>query len=418
MAAIIQLKPVTGVPVARRLSANPRDPAFFQNPYAFYARLHGENPDFFWEEYGHWCFAGFREVSALLRDKRFGRDILHVTTREALGMPAPKPHTADFDFTEKYSLLNLEPPVHTRLRTLVNRAFVSRHVEQLRPRIERLANELIDGFAADGEVELLKAFAAPVPAIVIAEMIGLPAEMATQLLAWSNRMVAMYMFGVSEATEHDANAAALAFTDYLKTVIAERRKAPRSDLLTHMLTAEIDGEKLSEGEVISTAILLLNAGHEATVHTTGNGIKAILESGIDPKTLFADDAQTEATVEECLRFDAPLHMFTRYALSDLEFNGIALRQGDVIGMMLGAANRDPARFVDAGRFDPFRSDGANVSFGAGIHFCIGAPLARIEMQVAIKTLFDRLPNLRLATPPVYKDVYHFHGLDRLDVSWR
>uniref|UniRef100_UPI0037C054E8 cytochrome P450 n=1 Tax=Devosia sp. TaxID=1871048 RepID=UPI0037C054E8 len=340
MAAILQLKPVTGVPVARRASANPRDPEFFQNPYVFYSRLHAENPDFFWDEYGHWCFAGFKEVSALLRDKRFGRDILHVATREELGMPEPKPHTADFDLTEKYSLLNLEPPVHTRLRTLVNRAFVSRHVEQLRPRIERLANELIDGFVDDGEVELLKAFAAPVPAVVIAEMIGLPAEMANQLLAWSNRMVAMYMFGVSEATEHDANAAALAFTDYLKTVIAERRKAPKSDLLSHMLTAEIDGEKLSEGEVISTAILLLNAGHEATVNTTGNGIKAILESGLDPKKLFSDDAQTEATVEECLRFDAPLHMFTRYALSDLEFNGIPLRKGDVIGMMLGAANRD------------------------------------------------------------------------------
>lgn len=418
MAAILQLKPVTGVPVARRASANPRDPDFFQNPYVFYSRLHAENPDFFWDEYGHWCFAGFKEVSALLRDKRFGRDILHVATREELGMPEPKPHTADFDLTEKYSLLNLEPPVHTRLRTLVNRAFVSRHVEQLRPRIERLANELIDGFVDDGEVELLKAFAAPVPAVVIAEMIGLPAEMANQLLAWSNRMVAMYMFGVSEATEHDANAAALAFTDYLKTVIAERRKAPKSDLLSHMLTAEIDGEKLSEGEVISTAILLLNAGHEATVHTTGNGIKAILESGLDPKKLFSDDAQTEATVEECLRFDAPLHMFTRYALSDLEFNGIPLRKGDVIGMMLGAANRDPARFANAGSFDPFRTDGANVSFGAGIHFCIGAPLARIEMQVAMKTLFDRLPKLRLASPPVYKDVYHFHGLDRLDVTWR
>jgi len=418
MAAILQLKPVTGVPVARRASANPRDPEFFQNPYVFYSRLHAENPDFFWDEYGHWCFAGFKEVSALLRDKRFGRDILHVATREELGMPEPKPHTADFDLTEKYSLLNLEPPVHTRLRTLVNRAFVSRHVEQLRPRIERLANELINGFVDDGEVELLKAFAAPVPAVVIAEMIGLPAEMANQLLAWSNRMVAMYMFGVSEATEHDANAAALAFTDYLKTVIADRRKAPKSDLLSHMLTAEIDGEKLSEGEVISTAILLLNAGHEATVHTTGNGIKAILESGLDPKKLFSDDAQTEATVEECLRFDAPLHMFTRYALSDLEFNGIPLRKGDVIGMMLGAANRDPDRFANAGSFDPFRTDGANVSFGAGIHFCIGAPLARIEMQVAMKTLFDRLPKLRLASPPVYKDVYHFHGLDRLDVTWR
>ena len=419
MAAILQLKPVTGVPDTRRYSAKPRDPVFFQDPYAFYASLHAENPVFFWEEYGHWCFAGFKDVNALLRDKRFGREILHVATREELGMPEPKPHVADFDLTERYSLLNLEPPDHTRLRTLVNRAFVSRNVEALRPRIEKLANELIDGFEADGEVELLKSFAAPLPAIIIAEMIGLPAESAPQLLAWSNRMVAMYMFGVTEPTEHDANAASRDFVDYLRAIIAERRKAPKGDLLTHMLTAEINGEKLTEDEVVSTAILLLNAGHEATVHTTGNGVKAILESGFAPKTLFATEKQTEATVEECIRFDAPLHMFTRYALSDLELEGgLTLRKGDVIGLMLGAANRDPSRFADPGSFDPFRTDGANVSFGAGIHFCIGAPLARIEMQVAMKTLFDRLPNLRLKETPVYKDVYHFHGLDTLPVTWR
>ena len=405
-------------PGARRASAQPRDPAFYQNPYAFYADLHAAAPTFVWENYGHWCFAGFKEVNALLRDERFGRQILHVATRQQLGMPEPKPHTAAFDQTEKYSLLTLEPPAHTRLRTLVNRAFVSRHVEQLRPRIVALANELVDSFAARGSVELLKAFAAPVPAIVIAEIIGLPAAMAPQLLDWSNRMVAMYMFGVTEATEHDANQAALDFMDYLRTVIAERRKQPREDLLTHMLTADPDGQKLSDEEVISTTILLLNAGHEATVHTTGNGVKAILESGIDAQRLFATEEQTAATVEECLRYDAPLHMFTRYALSDIELEGgIALKLGDTVGLMLAAANRDPRRFADASVFDPFRTDGANVSFGAGIHFCIGAPLARIELQVAIKTLFERLPKLRLADAPQYKNVYHFHGLDRLDVAW-
>ena len=398
-------------------TADPRDPAFFQNPYAFYAGLHAAAPRFVWENYGHICFAGFKDVSLLLRDKRFGRQILHVATREELGLPEPKPHTAAFDQTEKYSLLALEPPAHTRLRNLVNRAFVSRHVEQLRPRIERLANEIIDDLEPQGGTELIKSFAAPIPAIVIAEMIGLPAEMAPQLLNWSNRMVAMYMFGVTHETELDANQASIDFMDYLRSVIAERRKAPREDLLTHMLTSEIDGQKLSEDEVISTAILLLNAGHEATVHTTGNGVKTILESGLDPETLFAGDKQTEATVEECLRYDAPLHMFTRYALSDTEYEGLRFKRGDTIGLMLGAANRDPSRFADAGRFDPFRTDGQNVSFGAGIHFCIGAPLARIELQVSLATLFRRLPNLRLASEPSYNNVYHFHGLERLDVAW-
>lgn len=294
---------------------------------------------------------------------------------------------------------------------------MSRHVEQLRPRIVKLANEMIDSFETEDSVDLIKTFAAPIPAIVIAEMIGLPADSAPQLLAWSNRMVAMYMFGVSHETELDANQASADFMHYLRAIIAERRKQPREDLLSHMLTSDRDGDRLTDDEVMSTAILLLNAGHEATVHTTGNGVKSILESGIDPATLFANEKQTEATIEECLRFDAPLHMFTRYALSDLEFNGINLRKGDVVGLMLGAANRDPARFANANSFDPFRTDGANVSFGAGIHFCIGAPLARIELQVAFNELFRRLPRLRLAEAPKYNDVYHFHGLDKLMVRW-
>jgi cytochrome P450 len=418
MAAITQLKPITDVPAHRRASAEPQDPVFYQNPYAFYDQLHAGNSSFFWEQYGHWCFAGFKEVSALLRDKRFGREILHVATREELGMPEPKPHTAAFDLTEKYSLLNLEPPGHTRLRTLVNRAFVSRHVEQLRPRIIKLANEMIDGFEGKDSVDLITAFAAPIPAIVIAEMIGLPAESAPSLLNWSNRMVQMYMFGVSHETELDANQASQDFMDFVAEAIAERRKRPTEDLLSHMLTSERGGDRLSDDEVMSTAILLLNAGHEATVHTTGNGVKSILQSGIDPVTLFSSDAQTEATVEECLRFDAPLHMFTRYALEELEFEGIHFRKGDVMGMMLGAANRDPRRFANANTFDPFRTDGANVSFGAGIHFCIGAPLARIELQVAFSELFRRLPKLRLAEEPRYNNVYHFHGLEKLMVSWR
>jgi cytochrome P450 len=418
MAAILQTRPITDVPAALERSADPRDPQFFQNPYDFYGDLHAEAPRFFWAQYGHWCFAGFKDVSALLRDKRFGRQILHLMSREDLGMPPPKAHTAAFDATERYTLLNLEPPDHTRLRALVNRAFVSRNVEQLRPRIERLANELIDSFEPQGHAELLRSFAVPIPAVVIAEMIGMPAEMAMQLVDWSNRMVAMYMYGVTYETELDANQASIEFIAYIRELIAARRANPREDLLTHMLTGEVNGEKLTDDEVISTTILLLNAGHEATVHTTGNAVKAIIESGLDPKTLFASEKQTEATVEECLRFDAPLHMFTRYALQDVELEGgLSFRQGEVIGLMLGAANRDPARFSEPNRFDPFRTDGANVSFGAGIHFCIGAPLARIELQESMRVLFTRLPNLRLAKVPRYLDGYHFHGLERLDVAW-
>jgi cytochrome P450 len=189
-----------------------------------------------------------------------------------------------------------------------------------------------------------------------------------------------------------------------------RRHEPRDDLLTQLIAAEQEGQKLSTDELVTTAILLLNAGHEATVHALGNGIKALLERGLrgdgDPRL-----------VEELLRYDAPLHLFTRYALEDVEFAGISLRQGEEIGLLLGAANRDPARFPDPDHFDPRREPCPHVSFGAGIHFCVGAPLARLEMQIALPILFERLPRLGLAEQPRYRDSYHFHGLERLDVTF-
>lgn len=402
----------------RRVICDPRNLEFVQNPYQLYESLYENTPQFFWENYGHWCFAGWDDVSALLRDKRFGRQILHVATRDELGIPEPKPHLQDFDRVEAHSLLGLEPPEHTRLRLLVNRAFVSRQVENLRPKIHTLANQLVDDMLAKGEAELITDFAAPLPVFIIAEMLGIPTEMGPQLLNWSNRMVQMYMFTPTAQTEHDANAAARDFADYLKTVIAQKRTNPGTDLISHMLTTEVRGDALNEDELISTIILLLNAGHEATVHQAGNAVKTILESGLSPAELFATPQSTEAVVEECLRYDAPLHMFTRYALDDIDLgDGISLKKGDEIGLLLASANRDSKQFADAGQFMPQRSDGANVSFGAGIHFCIGAPLARIELQTALSVLFTRIPNLKLTQRPTYSDKYHFHGLDALQIGW-
>jgi cytochrome P450 len=391
-------------------TADPRDPALYTDPYRFYTEIHASGATtFFWEDYGFWCVAGFDDANALLRDRRFGR---------APGLPERTERIANWWETERWSLLAIDPPEHTQMRGLVNRAFLSRRIELLRPRILQLAGELIDGFADEGPVDLLPRYAAPLPAIVIAEMIGLPAEMAPQLLAWSNSMVKMYMFGVDDAVEAEADRAAEEFVAYLRGVLAERRVEPRPDLLSHMLDAEIDDERLTDAEVIATTILLLNAGHEATVHTTGNAVTTILRSGLDPAALFATDEQTEATVEECLRFDAPLHLFTRYALDDVELDGgLALRRGEQIGIMLGAANRDPRRFDRPDEFDPFRPDGGNVSFGAGIHFCIGAPLARLELTTSLRLLFERLPGLRLTGSPTYRDIFHFHGLHAVDVAW-
>ena len=402
-------------PETQRLRLSPRDPAFVQDPYVAYAAIQSISPTFFWEDYGLWCVSGHEAVNRLLRDRRFGRE-------NRWGAPivevAGRDHLADFDGIERHSLLEREPPVHTRLRGLVNRAFVSRQIERLRPRIEALAHGLIDGFASDRAVDLLPAFATPIPVTVIAEMLGVPVEMGPQLVDWSNRMVRMYTHRPGRAVQEDANAAARAFADHLRDYVGRRRAAPGDDLLSLLISASDGGERLSEDELITSVILLLNAGHEATVHQTGNAVKTVLEQGGDPRRFFGDAAATEATVEECLRYDAPLHMFTRYAYETVAIEpGVVLQPGEQVALLLGAANTDPAAFASPRSFDPGRGDQKNVTFGAGIHFCIGAPLARLELQVALKVLFTRLPGLRLAGAPVYRDNYHFHGLERLAVEW-
>lgn len=403
---------------SRRVSIDVRDPAFFRDPLPAYAALHAQCPAFFWEERQQWYFAGYDQVNGLLRDRRFGRQILHVATRDELGMPEPKPHLKDFDALEAHSLLELEPPAHTRLRTLVNRAFVSRQIEQLRPEIETLSHAVIDSFEKNGEVELLKTYAETIPVTIIARMLGIPVEAAPRLLDWSHRMVRMYVFNPSFETELDANQASAEFAAYLRDVIAEKRADPGDDLLTHMITSEKDGERLSDAELISTTVLLLNAGHEATVHQIGNAVRTILQSGLSPNELFATEEATERAIEECLRFAAPLHIFQRYALTDIELeNGIALKKGDKIGLMLGAANVDPQKFSAPDTFKPDRDEGPNVSFGAGLHFCIGAPLARLELRLSLPILFRRLPGMRFKHEPQVKDSFHFYGLERLDLVW-
>jgi cytochrome P450 len=392
----------------RSVDLDPRDAQFVQNPYPAYHAIRAVLPAFKWEQYGHWCFASHDDVSALLRDRRFGRQILHVASREELGWPEAPEHIKAFAEHETHSLLELEPPVHTRLRGLVNRAFLSRQVERLRPRLVSLCNDLIDGFEASGEVDLLPAYATPIPIIVICELLGAPVAMADQFLAWSHDHVAMYMAKRDRVVEDKAVIAVTAFSKYMRDLVRERRKKLGDDLLSELIRASDDQGKLSEDELVTTAILILNAGHEATVHSLGNAIKALLDNNLRENL-------NSSHVEEALRFDAPLHMFTRYALEDLTYKGIQLKKGELVGLMLGAANRDPSRFASPDVFAPSRSNIPHVSFGAGIHFCVGAPLARLEMEVALQVLFERLPSLQLASAPLYRDAYHFHGLEALRV---
>ena len=402
---------------ARTLSLDPRNATFTQDPYAVYAELHRAAPVFFWKEYGFWCVARYDGVNGLLRDRRLGRErpggyLAHVGARSDRG------RLGDFDRVEAGSMLELEPPVHTRLRGLVNRAFVSRQVERLRPQASIVAHALIDGFEAKREAELISAYATPLPVMLIAGLLGVPAEDGDQLVAWSNAMVRMYMHAPSAADEDAANAAARDFALYVREHAARKRREPADDLLSILVSASSDGDRLTEDELVSSVILILNAGHEATVHQTGNAIRLILAQGGNPQRFVSEPALAAATVGECLRRDAPLHMFTRYAYEPVEIaDGVILQPGEMVGLMLGAANTDPAAFADPLAFNPQRADQKTVAFGAGIHFCIGAPLARLEMQESLRAIFTRLPTLKLAETPLYRDAYHFHGLERLVARW-
>jgi cytochrome P450 len=385
------------------LSQSPTDPAFVQDPYPFYERARALGPLFHWQEFGLVCAPGQAAVGAILRDRRFGR-----ATPEAQRRPVPE-HLTPFYDLEAHSMLDLEPPAHTRLRGLVLRAFTSRRIAALAPEIAQLCQTLLD--RTSGEFDLVDAYARPLPVIVIARLLGVPEEMADDLLGWSNAMVAMYQARRTAGIEHEAAAAARDFAAFLRGYIAERRSRPADDLLTHLIGAEADGDRLSTDEMISTCVLLLNAGHEATVHTLGNGVKALIEARTPRAAL--DAGAIEGTVEEVLRFDPPLHLFTRWVYEEAEMAGHVFRPGDQVGLLLAAANRDPAQWERPARFDPGRIPKPNVSFGAGIHFCVGAPLARLELQVALPALFARYPQLRIAAKPRYANLYHFHGLERL-----
>ena len=384
---------------------SPTDPVFVQDPYPAYDRARAVAPLVWWTHYQMPAAMDHATVNALLRDRRFGREC----PAELAG--AIPDHLRAFYAVEAHSMLELDPPRHTRLRGLVLRGFTSRRIKELAPEIKALATQLARDLP-QGPVDVLAAYATPLPVIVIARLLGVPDSLALQLLAWSNAMVAMYQARRNRAIEDAAATAAQEFSDFLRGYVEERRAQPADDLITHLIAAEEEGEKLSTDELITTCILLLNAGHEATVHTLGNGLKALLQTGTQNVAL----ADMDLAVEEILRHDPPLHMFTRYALEPVTIHGHEFQRGDQVALMLGAANRDPAVWDAADRFDPARPAKPHTSFGAGVHFCVGAPLARLELRIGLTTLLRMYPNLRMVEPARYADLYHFHGLERLIVE--
>ncbi|MFP3383841.1 cytochrome P450 [Tritonibacter sp. SIMBA_163] len=392
----------------KTLTQSPTEPDFVQNPYPFYDAARASGKIGYWQDYKMAAAFSHDAVHMLLRDRRFGREIPAEMASEG---PA---HLAPFLAVEAHSMLDAEPPRHTRLRKLVMRAFTSREIKALAPGLETLCHDLIDAFPQDAPFDLLTDYCTQVPVIAICRLLGVPEEMAPQLLDWSHKMVAMYQASKTPETEHAAARASQEFMDFLRVYVEQRRSTPGEDLITRLIQAEEDGESLTTDELIGTCILLLNAGHEATVHSLGNGVKTMLQKGWQPDWLVPEGIS--GLVEEILRYDPPLHMFTRYAYEEVEIFGHAFRRGDQVALMLAAANRDPEALERADQFDPTRPAKVNKSFGGGLHFCVGAPLARMEMEIALPILFARCPDLKLAAEPVFSNSYHFHGLTQLLVT--
>ncbi len=392
----------------RQFSIDPKSPDCYRNPYAIYEALQAIQGPCYWQNYKMWCVSEFDQVDKILKSSQFAR---LPSTGES---PAYPPHLNHFATVERFSLLALEAPEHTRLRRKLNRSFVVRELDKLVPMIEQTANNCIDRLLQHKNAELLQDYATPIPVRVIAGMLGVPIEESQQLLDWSHAMVKVYTMQQSLEDEHAANIAAREFNDRLMELIVAKRSTPSND----MLSSWIHEHELNNEELVSLAVLLLNAGHEASVHQMGNAIKLLLEHPEHQRYLLQSDQHADDIVTEIMRFDPPLHLFTRYAQNDIAIGGdITLKKDEQVALLLAAANRDPNRFTKANQFIPQRTDGAHLSLGSGSHFCLGAYLAKLELRIGLQVLFSSLPDLTLTAPVEYKDSYHFHGLEKLEVHW-
>jgi cytochrome P450 len=391
---------------------DPRDPVFLADPYPVFAELRAAGPVHWHEALGLHVAVSHAACDAVLRDRSLGRLWRDREPAEAF---------AAFNLLHRTSMLENEPPTHTRLRRLVAGAFGRGHVERLRSTVDDLADRLVADLAAQiadaGRGDLLGTVAEPFPVEVIAELIGVPPADRRLLQPWSNAIVKMYEYGLSEKRRRAAETAAAEFVAYLRAVVADRRARPRDDdLVTDLVRASDQGEKLSEDEVVGTCVLLLMAGHEATVNVVGNGVNALLRNPAEWRRVVEDPALVPAAAEEMIRYDAPLQLFERTATRDVEVAGTVIPEGRKVAALLGAANRDPAAFDEPDRFDAGRPRNPHLGFGAGIHFCLGAPLARIEVQSVLAALVRRLPGLVLAGEPRRRPEFVIRGFTRLPVS--
>ena len=406
---------------------NLNDPNFIRDPYPILGELR-EGPGVFFDPvWKKLFFTRHQDIAALLKDRRLGRSITHILSRDELGWPPANPRQKPFDDFQALHMLDREPPDHTRLRSLVQRAFTQSRVENLRSRIEGIVNGMLDKLEARASFDVHADLAEPLPVLVIAELLGVPEEFRAKLRPWSADIVKLYELGYSETQMDAASNAVLEFSQMLRELVEARRLEPQDDLISALVAVEEQGVKLTEDELIANCILFLNAGHEATVNGTTSAVQALCHNpqALERLALEADHQPNtsglfKTGIEEFLRYDTPLPMFERWVLEDIEFQSsvgpIKLERGSEVALMYASGNRDPRKFSKANELVLDRAENAHLTFGLGTHYCIGAPLARLEMQVAIHTLLKRFPKISLEQEPEYGTGFVIRGLKSLVVN--
>lgn len=379
------------------------DPGFVADPYPLLAELRAVGPLLWHEPSGRWLATNHASVSAVLRNRRLGR---------LWDDWEPTDSMEPFNALHRNQMMENEPPAHTRLRRVVASAFGRGHVERMAPRIDELATSMLDGFSAGDTIDVLGAYAEPMPVYVIADLLGVPRDDHASLRDWSQGIVHMYEQGVGDDVRTAAVQASLDFSAYVREVVEHKRRHPDEGLVSHLL----DDGGLSDDELVASVVLLLNAGHEASVNVFGNGMHALLSHPAQQARVTSGEVSVATALEELIRFDAPLQLFERTATADVEVAGQMIEAGQKVACLMGSANRDPLAFADADAFDVGRHPNPHVGFGMGLHFCLGAPLARLELEITIRRLLERFPHLSLTGSAPRRPTWVLRGFSAIEVS--
>ena len=388
------------------------DPKFVENPYPALKELRAAGEPVWHEGLQMFLAARHADANDVFRNKSLGRIFKEKT---------PEFEWEIFNWLHADSILDSEPPKHTRLRSLVAKAFNRQKIEGMRPAVGRITDQLlgaIDVKVKSGEnFDLIADYAEPLPVKIIADLLGFPESEEHLLRPWSQAIVKMYEVNPSVQYQNEAKQAAREFADYVRDLAAARKKAPGQDLISDLASVEENGEKLNMHELVATCILLLNAGHEASVNAFGNGMVAALQRPDQVKLLRENPrGVTDTALEEFMRFDAPLHLFERTATADTELGGVAIKEGQKIAALIGSANHDESVFSSPETMDLTRDPNPHIGFGAGIHFCLGAPLARLEMSVSLPALWERFPAMELAGDAVRRPTFVLRGYESVAIS--